>query len=52
MDVLLEQTICTITDKENGIFVVEDGRGEEEGEEDLNAGVGVQVASYRCVIEL
>ncbi|KAH7336633.1 hypothetical protein BKA65DRAFT_37608 [Rhexocercosporidium sp. MPI-PUGE-AT-0058] len=52
LDVLLEQTICTVTDTENGIFVVEDGDGKVEGQEELDGGSEVGVGSYRCIIDL
>ncbi|KAH6702869.1 hypothetical protein DL95DRAFT_524920 [Leptodontidium sp. 2 PMI_412] len=52
LDVLLEQTICTVTDTENGIFVVEDGDGGVEGQEELDEGSEVEVGSYRCIIDL
>ena len=50
LDVLLEQTICTITDTENGILVVEDGEANGGGQEEL--GGEVDVGSYRCIIDL
>lgn len=55
MDVLLEQTICTITDTENGILVVEDGEANGGGQEELagdGSGGEVDVGSYRCIIDL
>lgn len=54
VEVLLQQTICTVTDTQNGIFVVEDGDGvgAQATQEELNAGEGVSVGSFRCVIEL
>ncbi|KAG4432175.1 hypothetical protein IFR05_012342 [Cadophora sp. M221] len=52
LDVLLEQTICTVTDTDNGIFVVEDGDGKVEGQEELDEGSEVEVGSYRCIIDL
>ncbi|KAH7403058.1 hypothetical protein BKA64DRAFT_641079 [Cadophora sp. MPI-SDFR-AT-0126] len=53
LDVLLEQTICTVTDTGNGILVVEDGDVGGGGQEELSDGDGeVEVGSYRCIIDL
>ncbi|KAK0115684.1 hypothetical protein ONS95_000048 [Cadophora gregata] len=55
LDVLLEQTICTITDTGNEILVVEDGRADGAGQEELDGsgeGGKVDVGSYRCIIDL
>ncbi|PVH72252.1 hypothetical protein DL98DRAFT_596167 [Cadophora sp. DSE1049] len=50
LDVLLEQTICTVTDADNGILVVEDGAADGGGQEEF--GEEVDVGSYRCIIDL
>ncbi|KAL2063794.1 hypothetical protein VTL71DRAFT_5599 [Oculimacula yallundae] len=54
LPILLEQTICTVTDKKNSnaIYSVADGDGKIEGQEELSPGKMVDVASYRCIIDL
>ncbi|PBP22972.1 hypothetical protein BUE80_DR006133 [Diplocarpon rosae] len=48
LDVLLEQTICTVTDTQSSprIFKI------QKGEQELDGGKEVAVSSYRCVIDL
>ncbi|CAL3972311.1 hypothetical protein PZA11_004541 [Diplocarpon coronariae] len=48
LDVLLEQTICTVTDTQSTprIFKI------QKGEQQLDGGKEVTVGSYRCVIDL
>ncbi|KAI9047821.1 hypothetical protein LZ554_008529 [Drepanopeziza brunnea f. sp. 'monogermtubi'] len=46
LDVLLGQTICTVTDAKSGIFTIDSTLGP------LNGGAAVNVGSYRCIIDL